>query len=29
VVCTFAGLPFALFEDEQLDLAGELLLPRL
>jgi probable F420-dependent oxidoreductase len=29
VVCTFAGLPFALFEDEQLDLAGELVLPRL
>jgi len=29
VVCTFAGLPFALFEDEQLELAAELVLPRL
>jgi alkanesulfonate monooxygenase SsuD/methylene tetrahydromethanopterin reductase-like flavin-dependent oxidoreductase (luciferase family) len=29
VVCTFAGLPFALFEDEQLELAGVLVLPRL
>jgi probable F420-dependent oxidoreductase len=29
VVCSFAGLPFALFEDEQLELAGELVLPRL
>jgi probable F420-dependent oxidoreductase len=27
VVCTFAGVPFALFEDAQLDLAAELLLP--
>jgi probable F420-dependent oxidoreductase len=29
VVCSFAGVPFSVFEDEQLDLAGELLLPRL
>jgi probable F420-dependent oxidoreductase len=29
VVCTFAGLPFSVFEDEQLDLVGELVLPRL
>jgi len=29
VVCTFAGMPFAVFEDEQLDLVGELVLPRL
>ncbi len=29
VVCTFAGVPFAVFEDEQLDLAAELVLPRL
>jgi probable F420-dependent oxidoreductase len=29
VVCSFAGLPFALFEDEQLELAGELVLPGL
>jgi alkanesulfonate monooxygenase SsuD/methylene tetrahydromethanopterin reductase-like flavin-dependent oxidoreductase (luciferase family) len=29
VVCTFAGVPFAVFEDEQLDLAAELVLPGL
>jgi alkanesulfonate monooxygenase SsuD/methylene tetrahydromethanopterin reductase-like flavin-dependent oxidoreductase (luciferase family) len=29
VVCGFGGVPFSVFEDEQLDLAGELLLPRL
>jgi alkanesulfonate monooxygenase SsuD/methylene tetrahydromethanopterin reductase-like flavin-dependent oxidoreductase (luciferase family) len=29
VICSFAGVPFSVFEDEQLDLAGELLLPRL
>jgi len=29
VVCTFAGMPFAVFEDEQLDLAAELVLPGL
>jgi len=29
VVCTFSGLPFAVFEDEQLELAAELVLPRL
>jgi probable F420-dependent oxidoreductase len=28
VICSFAGLPFALFEDEQLELAAELVLPR-
>jgi probable F420-dependent oxidoreductase len=28
VVCAFAAAPFALFEDEQLDLAAELVLPR-
>jgi alkanesulfonate monooxygenase SsuD/methylene tetrahydromethanopterin reductase-like flavin-dependent oxidoreductase (luciferase family) len=29
VICNFAGVPFSVFEDEQLDLAGELVLPRL
>jgi hypothetical protein len=29
VICSFSGLPFALFEDEQLELAAELVLPRL
>jgi alkanesulfonate monooxygenase SsuD/methylene tetrahydromethanopterin reductase-like flavin-dependent oxidoreductase (luciferase family) len=29
VICSFSGLPFSLFEDEQLELAGELVLPRL
>jgi alkanesulfonate monooxygenase SsuD/methylene tetrahydromethanopterin reductase-like flavin-dependent oxidoreductase (luciferase family) len=29
VVCSFAGLPFSVFEDEQLELVGELVLPRL
>jgi probable F420-dependent oxidoreductase len=29
VICSFSGLPFALFEDEQLELAGVLVLPRL
>jgi len=29
VVCSFAGVPFSVFEDEQLDLAAELVLPRL
>jgi alkanesulfonate monooxygenase SsuD/methylene tetrahydromethanopterin reductase-like flavin-dependent oxidoreductase (luciferase family) len=29
VVCSFGGPPFSVFEDEQLELAGELLLPRL
>jgi probable F420-dependent oxidoreductase len=29
VMCSFASVPFSVFEDEQLDLAGELLLPRL
>jgi alkanesulfonate monooxygenase SsuD/methylene tetrahydromethanopterin reductase-like flavin-dependent oxidoreductase (luciferase family) len=29
VMCSFAAVPFSVFEDEQLDLAGELLLPRL
>ncbi len=29
VICTFAGLPFGVFEDEQLDLVAELVLPRL
>jgi probable F420-dependent oxidoreductase len=29
VVCTFSGLPFAVFEDEQLDLVAEQVLPRL
>ena len=29
VICSFSPLPFALFEDEQLELAGELVLPRL
>jgi alkanesulfonate monooxygenase SsuD/methylene tetrahydromethanopterin reductase-like flavin-dependent oxidoreductase (luciferase family) len=29
VMCSFAAVPFSVFEDEQLELAGELLLPRL
>ncbi|HEX2373145.1 MAG TPA: LLM class flavin-dependent oxidoreductase [Actinomycetota bacterium] len=29
VICSFSGLPFALFEDEQLELASELVLSRL
>jgi probable F420-dependent oxidoreductase len=29
VICSFANVPFAIFEDEQLDLLGELVLPRL
>jgi probable F420-dependent oxidoreductase len=29
VVCTFSGLPFAVFEDEQLELVAEQVLPRL
>jgi len=29
VICAFAAAPFAVFEDEQLDLATELVLPRL
>jgi probable F420-dependent oxidoreductase len=29
VVCSFAGVPFSVFEDEQLELVGELVLPRL
>lgn len=29
VVCSFANVPFAIFEDEQLDLLAELVLPRL
>jgi probable F420-dependent oxidoreductase len=29
VICTFAGSPFAVFQDEQLDLVAELVLPRL
>jgi alkanesulfonate monooxygenase SsuD/methylene tetrahydromethanopterin reductase-like flavin-dependent oxidoreductase (luciferase family) len=29
VVASFSGLPFALFEDEQLELAAERVLPRL
>jgi probable F420-dependent oxidoreductase len=29
VICTFSGLPFAVFEDEQLELVGERVLPRL
>jgi probable F420-dependent oxidoreductase len=29
VICSFAGLPFSVFEDQQLDLVGELVLPRL
>ncbi len=29
VICSFAGLPFSVFEDEQLELAAELVLPRL
>jgi alkanesulfonate monooxygenase SsuD/methylene tetrahydromethanopterin reductase-like flavin-dependent oxidoreductase (luciferase family) len=29
VICCFAGLPFAVFEDEQLSLVAELVLPRL
>jgi alkanesulfonate monooxygenase SsuD/methylene tetrahydromethanopterin reductase-like flavin-dependent oxidoreductase (luciferase family) len=29
VICNFAGVPFSVFEDEQLDLAGALVLPRL
>jgi probable F420-dependent oxidoreductase len=29
MVCNFAGLPFSLFEDEQLDLTAELVLPAL
>jgi alkanesulfonate monooxygenase SsuD/methylene tetrahydromethanopterin reductase-like flavin-dependent oxidoreductase (luciferase family) len=29
VVCSFGGVPFSVFEDEQLELAGELVLPRL
>jgi alkanesulfonate monooxygenase SsuD/methylene tetrahydromethanopterin reductase-like flavin-dependent oxidoreductase (luciferase family) len=29
VVCSLASVPFAIFEDEQLDLLGELVLPRL
>jgi alkanesulfonate monooxygenase SsuD/methylene tetrahydromethanopterin reductase-like flavin-dependent oxidoreductase (luciferase family) len=29
VICTFGAAPFALFSDEQLDLAAELVLPRL
>jgi probable F420-dependent oxidoreductase len=29
VICSFGGAPFAVFSDEQLDLAAELVLPRL
>jgi alkanesulfonate monooxygenase SsuD/methylene tetrahydromethanopterin reductase-like flavin-dependent oxidoreductase (luciferase family) len=29
VICTFAGLPFSVFEDDQLDLVAELVLPRI
>jgi probable F420-dependent oxidoreductase len=29
VICTFGGVPFAVFSDEQLDLVAELVLPRL
>ena len=29
VISSFAGLPFSVFEDEQLELASELVLPRL
>jgi probable F420-dependent oxidoreductase len=29
LVCNFAGIPFSVFEDEQLDLVAELVLPRL
>jgi alkanesulfonate monooxygenase SsuD/methylene tetrahydromethanopterin reductase-like flavin-dependent oxidoreductase (luciferase family) len=29
VICSFAGLPFSLFEDEQLELAAEVVLPGL
>jgi probable F420-dependent oxidoreductase len=29
VICSLAALPFSVFEDEQLDLVGELVLPRL
>jgi len=29
VICSFASIPFAIFEDEQLDLVGELMLPKL
>jgi hypothetical protein len=29
VICAFAAAPFAVFEDEQLDLAAELVIPRL
>src|SRR6266545_7690894 len=29
VICSLASMPFAVFEDEQLDLLGELVLPRL
>src|SRR6266536_168259 len=29
VICSFSNLPFAVFEDEQLDLLAELVLPRL
>jgi alkanesulfonate monooxygenase SsuD/methylene tetrahydromethanopterin reductase-like flavin-dependent oxidoreductase (luciferase family) len=29
VVCSFSNVPFAIFEDEQLDLLVELVLPRL
>ena len=29
VVCSFSNVPFAIFQDEQLDLIGELVLPNL
>jgi hypothetical protein len=29
VIASFGALPFSLFEDEQLELAAELVLPRL
>jgi len=29
VICSFSNVPFAIFEDEQLDLIGELVLPKL
>ena len=29
VVCSLSSMPFTVFEDEQLDLLGELVLPRL
>jgi len=29
MVCSFSNVPFAIFEDEQLELLAELVLPRL